>query len=60
MSTVLSGMQRLKCLVYLDDIIVFGETLKLHNIYTIYTILQTHIYLAVILSYAFAVLRIFP
>ena len=27
MSTVLSGIQGLKCLVYLDDIIVFGETL---------------------------------
>jgi hypothetical protein len=31
MSTVLSGIQGLKCLVYLDDIIVFGETLKVHN-----------------------------
>jgi hypothetical protein len=31
MSTVLSGMQGLKCLVYLDDIIVFGETLRVHN-----------------------------
>jgi len=30
MSTVLSGTQGLKCLVYLD-IIVFGETLKVHN-----------------------------
>jgi hypothetical protein len=30
MSTVLSGMQGLKCLVYLD-IIVFGETLRVHN-----------------------------
>jgi hypothetical protein len=31
MSTVLSGMQGLMCLVYLDDIIVFGETLRAHN-----------------------------
>ena len=31
MSTVLSGIQRLKCLVYLDDIVVFGETLQSHN-----------------------------
>jgi len=31
MSTVLSRMQGLKCLVYLDDIIVFGETLQVHN-----------------------------
>jgi len=31
MSTVLSGMQGLKCLVYLDDIIVYGETLQIHN-----------------------------
>jgi hypothetical protein len=31
MSTVLSGMQGLKCVVYLDDITVFEETLKLHN-----------------------------
>ena len=31
MSTVLSGMQGLKCLVYLDDIIVYAETLQLHN-----------------------------
>ena len=30
MSTVLSGMQGLKCLVYLDDI-VFCETLQNHN-----------------------------
>ena len=29
MSTLLSGMQGLKCLVY--DIIVYAETLKLHN-----------------------------
>jgi len=31
MSTMLSGMEGLKCLVYLDDIIVFGETLRVHN-----------------------------
>ena len=31
MSTVLFGMQGLKSLVYLDDIIVFGETLQVHN-----------------------------
>jgi len=31
MSTVLSGIQGLKYLVYLDDIIVFGETLQSHN-----------------------------
>jgi len=31
MSTVLSGMQGLNCLVYLDDIIVYGETLQIHN-----------------------------
>jgi hypothetical protein len=29
-STVLSGIQDLRCLVYLD-IIVFGETLRVHN-----------------------------
>ena len=31
MSTVLLGMQGLKCLVYLDDIFVYGETLQIHN-----------------------------
>jgi len=31
MSTVSSGVQGLKCLVYLDDITVFGETLQMHN-----------------------------
>ena len=31
MSTVLSGMQGLKCLVYLDDIIICGENLKVHD-----------------------------
>ena len=31
LSTVLSGIQGINCLVYLDDIIVFGETLRSHN-----------------------------
>jgi hypothetical protein len=31
MSTVLSGMQCLKWLVYLDNIIVYAETLKVHK-----------------------------
>ena len=31
MSTVLSGMQGLKCLVYLDDIIICGENLEVYN-----------------------------
>jgi len=31
MSTVLSAMQGLKFLEFFDDIIVFGETLKVHN-----------------------------
>jgi hypothetical protein len=31
LSTVLSGMQGLKCLVYLDDIIIYGQNLKIHN-----------------------------
>jgi hypothetical protein len=31
MSTVLSGMQGLSCLVYLADIVLFGENLKVHN-----------------------------
>ena len=31
MSIALSGMQGLRCLVYLDDIIVFRETLKVHS-----------------------------
>jgi hypothetical protein len=30
MSTVLAGIQRIKCLVYLDDVI-FGETLQVHS-----------------------------
>jgi len=31
MTTVLSGLQGIKCLVYLDDVIVFGEDLRVHN-----------------------------
>jgi hypothetical protein len=31
MSTVLFGMQGLMCLLYLEDIIIFGENLKVHN-----------------------------
>jgi hypothetical protein len=31
MSVVLSGMQGLKSLCYLDDLLIFGETLKVHN-----------------------------
>ena len=31
MTTILSGMQGIKCLVYLDDVVVFGENLKVHN-----------------------------
>jgi hypothetical protein len=31
MSTVLSGLQGIKCLVYLDDIVIFGNTLHDHN-----------------------------
>ena len=31
MNTVLSGIQGIKCLVYMDDIVVFGENLKAHN-----------------------------
>jgi hypothetical protein len=31
MSNVLTGMQGIKCLVYLDDIVIFGETLQIHN-----------------------------
>jgi hypothetical protein len=32
MNTVLSGIQGIKCLVYLDDVIVFGENLGAHNV----------------------------
>ena len=31
MFTVISGIHGLKCLVYLDDIIIYAETLQLHN-----------------------------
>jgi len=31
MTTVLSGIQGIKCLVYLDDDVVFGENLHTHN-----------------------------
>jgi hypothetical protein len=31
MTTILSGIQGIKCLVYLDDVVVFGEDLKTHN-----------------------------
>jgi len=31
MTTVLSGIQGIKCLVYLDDVVVFGENLNTHN-----------------------------
>jgi hypothetical protein len=31
MSTALSGMQGLKCLVYLDEIIIYGQNLKIHS-----------------------------
>jgi hypothetical protein len=31
MSNVLTGMQGIKCLVYVDDIVIFGETLQVYN-----------------------------
>ena len=31
MNTVLTGLQGLQCLVYLDDIVIYGATLKEHN-----------------------------
>jgi len=31
MTTVLSGIQGIKCLVYLDVVVVFGENLSAHN-----------------------------
>ena len=31
MTTILSGIQGIKCLVYLDDVVVFGENLEVHN-----------------------------
>jgi hypothetical protein len=31
MNTVLSGLQGIKCFVYLDDIVVYGSSLRDHN-----------------------------
>jgi len=31
MNSVLTGMQGLKCLVYLDDIVIYGASLEDHN-----------------------------
>jgi hypothetical protein len=31
MTTILSGLQGIKCLVYLDDVVVYGEDLKIRN-----------------------------
>jgi len=31
MNSVLTGMQGLKCLVYLDDIVIYGVSLEDHN-----------------------------
>ena len=31
MNNVLTGLQGIRCLVYLDDIVIFGETLEEHN-----------------------------
>jgi len=31
MTTVLSVIQGIKCLVYLDNVVVFGENLNMHN-----------------------------
>jgi hypothetical protein len=31
MTTVFSGLQGIKCLVYLDNIIIFGESLEIDN-----------------------------
>jgi len=31
MNSVLTGMQGLKCLVYLDDIVIYGVRLEDHN-----------------------------
>jgi len=31
MTTVLSGIQGIECLVYLDDVVVFGGNLNMHN-----------------------------
>jgi hypothetical protein len=44
MSIVLSGMQALKSLVYLDDILIFGVTFNVHNerIRDVFSRLQMH------------------
>ena len=44
MSTVLSGIQGIKCLVYLDDIIVFGEIQQSQNdkLREVFTRLRVH------------------
>jgi hypothetical protein len=31
MSTVFAGIRGIKCLAYFDDIVIFGETLQVHN-----------------------------
>ena len=31
MNTILSGIEGIKCLVYFDDVVVFGEDLRIHN-----------------------------
>jgi len=31
MTTILGGVQGIKCFVYLDDVVVFGEDLRIHN-----------------------------
>lgn len=41
-STVLSGLQGLKCLVCLDDIIVFGETVHNDNLRELFARLRMH------------------
>lgn len=44
MTYVLSGLQGIKCLVYLDDIIVYGKTLNDHNnkLIDVFTQLRLH------------------
>lgn len=44
MTYVLSGSQGIKCLVYLDDIIIYGKTLSDHNnkLIDVLTQLRTH------------------
>lgn len=31
MNTVLTGLQGIKCFVYLDDIVIYGNSLQDHN-----------------------------